>query len=134
MDQHYNTLRLDSSPFESICKIMPTWPQTEVRKHLATFLFRKNEEVNCPVSQLSGGEKARLAFAQIAAKTPQLLILDEIGNNLDLETRQHVIQVLRGFPGAMILISHDTDFLKQVGVCDCYTMNDSSISYECLLR
>jgi ATPase subunit of ABC transporter with duplicated ATPase domains len=101
---------------------------------LATFLFRKNEEVNCPVSQLSGGEKARLAFAQIAAKTPQLLILDEIGNNLDLETRQHVIQVLRGFPGAMILISHDTDFLKQVGVCDCYTMNDSSISYECLLR
>ena len=86
---------------------MPNWDQLSIRQHLVNFLFRKNEEVNATVHQLSGGEKARLSLAQIAAKTPKLLILDEVTNNLDLETREHMIQVLREFPGAMIIISHD---------------------------
>jgi ATPase subunit of ABC transporter with duplicated ATPase domains len=45
-----------------------------------------------------------------------LLILDEITNNLDLETRGHVIEVLKNYPGAMIVISHDADFLEEIGV------------------
>jgi ATPase subunit of ABC transporter with duplicated ATPase domains len=69
-----------------------------------------------------GGEKARLALAQIAAKTPNLLILDEIANNLDLETRDHVIQVLLEYPGAMIVISHDQDFLKAIDIKDIYSV------------
>lgn len=44
------------------------------------------------------------------------LILDEISNNLDLETKEHIIQVLRAYPGAMIVISHDADFLEEIGV------------------
>lgn len=68
------------------------------------------------VAQLSGGEKARLSLAQIAARTPKLLILDEITNNLDLETRGHVIEVLKNYPGAMIVISHEADFLKEIGI------------------
>ena len=101
---------------ETITTLMPTWPHIEVRRHLNDFLFRKNEEVNALVSTLSGGEKARLSLAQIAAKTPKLLILDEITNNLDLETKDHVIQVLKSYPGAMIIISHDADFLEEIGV------------------
>jgi ATPase subunit of ABC transporter with duplicated ATPase domains len=81
-------------------------------------LFRKNEEVNAFVSTLSGGEKARLSLAQIAAKIPKLLILDEITNNLDLETKEHVAQVLRAYPGAMIIISHDADFLEESGISE----------------
>lgn len=65
----------------------------------------------------------RLYLAQIAAKTPKLLILDEITNNLDLETREHVIQVLKNFPGAIIVISHDEDFLKEIEVKDSYILN-----------
>jgi ATPase subunit of ABC transporter with duplicated ATPase domains len=65
---------------------------------------------------LSGGEICRLSLAQIAAISPKLLILDEITNNLDLETRQHVIEVLAGYPGAMIVISHDEEFLKQINI------------------
>jgi ATPase subunit of ABC transporter with duplicated ATPase domains len=53
----------------------------------------------------------------MAAKTPKLLILDEITNNLDLETYDHVIQILKAYPGAMIVISHDTHFLKEI-LCD----------------
>ncbi|MDP3385800.1 MAG: ATP-binding cassette domain-containing protein, partial [Eubacteriales bacterium] len=111
LDQHYSTLDPQKSVLETIYDLVPTWPHAELRRHLNDFLFRKNEEVNALVSTLSGGEKARLSLAQIAAKTPRLLILDEITNNLDFETRDHVIQVLTEYPGAMIVISHDEAFL-----------------------
>ena len=55
-----------------------------------------------------------MSLALIAAKPPQLLILDEITNNLDIETIDHVIQTLKNYPGAMIVISHDTNFIKEV--------------------
>jgi len=72
--------------------------------------------VNALVSTLSGGEKARLSLAQIAAKTPKLLILDELTNNLDLDTREHVIQVLREYPGSLIVITHDAQFLRAIEI------------------
>ncbi len=61
-------------------------------------------------------EKARLCLAQIAAKTPKLLMLDEITNNLDLETREHIIQILGQYPGCLLVISHDKDFLDSIGI------------------
>ena len=48
--------------------------------------------------------------------SPALLILDEVTNNLDIAMRRHVIDILRAFPGAMLLISHDRDFLRQLDV------------------
>jgi ATPase subunit of ABC transporter with duplicated ATPase domains len=60
----------------------------------------------------------------LAARTPKLLLLDEITNNLDLETRDHVIQVLRDYPGAMIMISHDEDFLKSIQVNSFYDIQN----------
>lgn len=120
LDQHYNTLSPQKSVLEHIQDLRPDWTHADIRKHLNEFLFRKNEEVQALISRLSGGEKARLTLAQIAAKTPRLLILDEMTNNLDIETRNHVIQVLRDYPGAMIVISHDDDFLKEIGVNNLY--------------
>jgi ATPase subunit of ABC transporter with duplicated ATPase domains len=122
LDQHYVTLSSDKSALECISELVPSWPHAEVRRHLNDFLFRKNEEVNAAVRLLSGGEKARLSLAQIAAKTPKLLMLDEITNNLDLETRQHIIEVLQEFPGSMIVISHDQDFLQRIGLTDVYSI------------
>lgn len=78
--------------------------------------------------QTSGGEKARLSLAHIAAKTPKLLILDEITNNLDLETKGHVIEVLKNYPGAMIVISHDAYFLKEIGVHHYLEIKNSILS------
>lgn len=122
LDQHYNTLNLNNSVLETISTLMPHWSHIEVRRHLNDFLFRKHEEVNAQVSILSGGERARLSLAQIAARTPKLLILDEITNNLDLETKGHVEQVLKAYPGAMMIISHDKDFLQKIGVQEKYDM------------
>ena len=76
--------------------------------------------MNALVSTLSGGERARLCLAQIAALTPKLLILDEVTNNLDLESRTHVIQVLKNYPGAILVISHDADFLEKIEIDDYY--------------
>ena len=116
LDQHYASLDPKATVLETLSHTMPTWSHSERRRHLNDFLFRKNEEVNCAIHHLSGGEKARLSLALIAAKPPKLLILDEVTNNLDLESRDHVIQVLRSYPGAIIVISHDTDFLGQLGI------------------
>lgn len=116
LDQHYGTLNPDKTVLENIAELVPHLSHTEIRRHLNDFLFRKNEEVIALVNTLSGGEKARLSLAQIAAKTPKLLILDEITNNLDLETKEHVIQVLRDYPAAMIVISHDGNFLEEIGI------------------
>jgi ATPase subunit of ABC transporter with duplicated ATPase domains len=72
------------------------------------------------VSVLSGGERARLLLAKIAIKTPKLLLLDEITNNIDLETKEHVIQVLKEYPGAIIIVSHDSAFLEEINICNRY--------------
>ena len=113
LDQHYGNLK-DETVLDCISDHVPSWSHADIRKHLNDFLFRKNEEVQAPVNTLSGGEKARLSLALIAAKIPRLLILDEVTNNLDIETRDHVLQILQGYPGAMIVISHDQDFLDQL--------------------
>jgi ATPase subunit of ABC transporter with duplicated ATPase domains len=113
LDQHYGNLDPEKSAVEIISEANPTWSHAEIRRHLNDFLFRKNEEVNAPAKNLSGGERARLSLAKIAAHPPKLLILDEITNNIDLETQDHVAEILREYPGAMILISHDDDFLNE---------------------
>lgn len=128
LDQHYGTLSPEKTVLETIQDLVPKWPHGEVRRHLNDFLFRKNEEVEALVATLSGGEKARLSLAQISAKTPKLLILDEITNNLDLETRDHVIQVLKEYPGALIVISHDRDFLSKLNITHICQIRDGSIS------
>jgi len=125
LDQHYGTLESHKTVLETINDLVPTWTHADIRRHLNDFLFRKNEEVNALIRTLSGGEKARLSLAQIAAKTPKLLILDEITNNLDLETRDHVIQVLTAYPGAIIVVSHDEDFLKSINVTHFYNINQA---------
>ena len=124
LDQHYSTLDEKKTVLDIMQDYVSNWSHAEIRKHLNDFLFRKNEEINTPVVSLSGGEKARLSLALIAAITPKLLILDEITNNLDLETRDHVIQVLKDYPGAMIVISHDADFLESIQITSHYFIHN----------
>ena len=123
------------SPFEScatyiqhIQDLRPDWTKIEARRHLNDFLFRKNEEVMQIAANLSGGEKARLSLSMIASKTPRLLILDEITNNLDLETKEHVIQVLKQYPGAMIIVSHERDFLEVIDIDHVCTITDCRLN------
>jgi ATPase subunit of ABC transporter with duplicated ATPase domains len=84
---------------------------------LARFLFR-GDTVHKPAIALSGGERLRAALACVlsAAQPPQLLLLDEPTNHLDLPSLANLEQALRGYTGALLVISHDRDFLDAVGV------------------
>ncbi|ACC97842.1 ATPase components of ABC transporters with duplicated ATPase domains [Elusimicrobium minutum Pei191] len=125
LDQHYKNLNPDKTVFETVGELLPGFTHAQVRDFLNDFLFRKQEEVNSKVSVLSGGEKARLSLAVISAKTPKLLILDEITNNVDLETKNHIIQALNEYPAAVIAVSHEPDFLNKIGIIRYYDISKS---------
>jgi ATPase subunit of ABC transporter with duplicated ATPase domains len=115
LDQHYAGLPCGVTVLGALRQVVPDWPLNRLRHFLGDFLFRADEAVRADVATLSGGERARLTLACLAARPPALLILDEMTNNLDLATRRHVIEALRDYPGAMMLISHDEPFLQELG-------------------
>lgn len=127
IDQHYSGLDNESTSVELLQQLMPNWSHAEIRNHLNTFLLRKNQEVNLAVKYLSGGEKVRLNLALIAAHPPKLLILDEITNNIDLETKEHLIQVLCEYPGSMILICHDQNFVDSIAIDSYYVIENTQL-------
>jgi ATPase subunit of ABC transporter with duplicated ATPase domains len=127
LDQHYQTLIPELSVLDNLARLVPDWTMTKLRRHLNDFLFHGDHVVHTQVSLLSGGEKARLTLAGIAALTPPLLILDEVTNNLDIETRDHMIQVLENYPGAMIVISHDENFLQSIRINDYYRIDGDQL-------
>lgn len=87
----------------------------QIREELARFHFR-GDLVNQSVDQLSGGERFRVTLAQIllARPAPQLLILDEPSNNLDLQSVEQLLTALSDFRGALIVSSHDSSFLEKL--------------------
>ncbi|KTC86824.1 ABC transporter ATP-binding protein Uup [Legionella brunensis] len=129
LDQHYQNLHADKTVLEMVSSNMSHATNIELRKHLNDFLFRKNEEVETQIKYLSGGEMARLSLCCIAASPPTLLIMDEMTNNLDLETREHVIQVLKSYPGALVVISHDIDFLHAIHIETTYQIHQGQIKW-----
>ena len=124
LDQHYANLAPELSAVEIIADTAPQWTTAEIRNHLNSFLLRKNEEVLIPCKYLSGGELVRLSLATIAANPPVLLLLDEITNNLDIETKQHVLTVLNNYPGAYLLICHEEEFVAQLNLDYTYQIKN----------
>ena len=78
---------------------------------------------------LSGGEKTKLALAQLVAGHHNLLLLDEPTNNLDPPSRESVAHALRGWPGTMILVSHDTEFVTELAPDRVLLMPDGTLDY-----
>ena len=128
LDQHYSNLNPELTVFETIQKAAPAWNDMEIRKHLNDFLFITQVAVYNVIANLSGGEKARLSLAQIAAHSPYLLLLDEITNNIDLETREHLIKVLIQYPGTIILVSHDPEFVSELEIDSIYEIKNGELT------
>lgn len=116
LDQHYSALPNDKTVIGYLETLEPHFTHAEWRHFLNQFLFRKNDEVYRPIRFLSGGEKARLSLAAIALKRPKLLILDEVTNNIDLTTKTHITQILKTYSGALLIISHEADFIRAIDV------------------
>ncbi|AYG61073.1 ABC-F family ATP-binding cassette domain-containing protein [Rhizobium jaguaris] len=86
--------------------------QRHVTGYMKEFLFQP-EQARTPIKNLSGGERARLMLARILSRPTNLLILDEPTNDLDIETLDLLQEIVAGFNGTVILVSHDRDFLDR---------------------
>ena len=86
--------------------------QRHVVSYMKDFLFQP-EQARTPIKELSGGERARLMLARVLSRPANLLILDEPTNDLDMETLDLLQELVAGFSGTVILVSHDRDFLDK---------------------
>ncbi len=86
--------------------------QKHVTGYMKEFLFAP-EQARTPIAKLSGGERARLILARILARSSNLLVLDEPTNDLDMETLDLLQEIVSNYPGTVILVSHDRDFLDR---------------------
>lgn len=86
--------------------------QRHVVSYMKDFLF-KPEQARTPIRELSGGERARLILARVLARPANLLVLDEPTNDLDMETLELLQELVAGFAGTVLLVSHDRDFLDR---------------------
>ncbi|NDV01545.1 ABC-F family ATP-binding cassette domain-containing protein [Pseudoroseicyclus tamaricis] len=94
-------------------QVMVRGQPRHVVSYLKDFLFDE-AQARAPVGSLSGGEKARLLLARIMARESNVLVLDEPTNDLDIETLDLLQEVLGDYPGTVILVSHDRDFIDRV--------------------
>ncbi|MEN3265898.1 ABC-F family ATP-binding cassette domain-containing protein [Pseudonocardia sp.] len=105
--QEHDTLDLDATVWENVRHASPDTPEQQLRTLLGSFMF-SGDQLQQPAGTLSGGEKTRLALAGLVSSAANVLLLDEPTNNLDPASREQVLDALRHFAGAVILVTHDS--------------------------
>ena len=110
-----NIDRLDPnlSIYEELQKYAPTMSQTDVRKICGNMMFSGTLS-NKKIEILSGGEKSRVMLGKILLKPANLLLLDEPTNHLDMESGESLMEAIKQFQGAVIMVSHNEHFLKEI--------------------
>jgi len=117
LDQRREDLNLDDTLAHYLTDgrgetLLVNGEQRHVTGYMKEFLFQP-EQARTPIRNLSGGERARLMLARILSRPTNLLILDEPTNDLDIETLDLLQEIVAGFAGTVLLVSHDRDFLDR---------------------
>jgi ATP-binding cassette subfamily F protein uup len=118
LDQHRDSLAPNTTVADALTggsgdTVMVNGAPKHVVSYMKDFLF-STEQARTPLRKLSGGERGRLMLAQALAKQSNLLVLDEPTNDLDMETLDVLEDMLGDYPGTVLLISHDRDFLDRL--------------------
>ena len=112
---------------DAIWNQYPRFTELEVRSHLARFGYR-GEEVFKDCAQLSGGELARLRFAEMALERPNLMFLDEPTNHLDIYMRESLTEALAAYTGTLLLVTHDRYLMQALG-CPILYLEDGKANF-----
>ncbi|MDH6515240.1 ATPase subunit of ABC transporter with duplicated ATPase domains [Streptomyces sp. SAI-124] len=117
LPQRLDVLDGELSVAENVARLAPGATDNRVRARLARFLFR-GARADQQASTLSGGERFRAALAalMLAEPAPQLLMLDEPTNNLDIASVRQLTSALESYEGALVVAGHDLPFLKSIGI------------------
>ena len=125
-NQHfYNDLPHDMSPIEYVSLQSTKSKIDEVRKLLGASGL-EGEAHSRKIETLSGGQKARVYFAGLVISQPDILLLDEPTNHLDMETTEGLMDGIKYFPGAVVIVSHDLEFLEELGT-DVWLIEDQQV-------
>ena len=112
---------------DAIWNQYPRFTELDVRSHLARFGYR-GEEVFKDCATLSGGELARLRFAELALERPNLLFLDEPTNHLDIYMRESLTRALAAYTGTLLLVTHDRYLMQTLG-CPILYLEDGKATF-----
>ena len=120
-DQRMAEINSNKTIYDDFSEAFPELTVTEVRNALGAFMFT-GDEVFKEINMLSGGEKVRLALCKILKKGPNVLILDEPTNHMDIVGRETLENMLKEYNGTIIFVSHDRFFVKKIA--------DSILAFE----
>lgn len=130
---YYSQIRDDlnekNTVFDEIYDAYPSPTPTEIRNSLAAFLFF-GEDVFKPISELSGGEKARISILKLMLSGANFLLLDEPTNHLDIESREALEQALSDYEGTMFAVSHDRYFINRLARKIIYMESGRTVVYD----
>lgn len=115
-DQQMALLDSNKTVIDDFSEEFPNLTTTEIRNSLASFMFF-GEDVFKEVNMLSGGEKVRLQLCKILKKCPNLLILDEPTNHMDIIGKESLESLLKAYNGTVIFVSHDRFFVNKIADC-----------------
>lgn len=112
-DQQMAMYTSNKTVLDDFCDEYPNLTETEARNALGAFLF-SGDDVFKNVNMLSGGEKVRLALCKILKTRPNVLVLDEPTNHMDIVGKETLESMLKDYKGTLIFVSHDRYFVKKV--------------------
>jgi ATP-binding cassette subfamily F protein 3 len=112
-DQTQSDLHSTKTILNELWDEHPTTPEVDIRTVLGSFLF-SGEDVEKPITLLSGGEKARVALAKLAMDHDNFLILDEPTNHLDIDSKEVLENALIDYEGTILFVSHDRYFINRI--------------------
>jgi ATP-binding cassette subfamily F protein 3 len=119
----------ERTPFLILQDAYPRWTAPQIRTYLGSYNFRE-DQVFQAIHSLSGGEKARLVLSLLASQKPHLIILDEPTNHLDIDMRQALTLALQTYEGAVVIISHDRNFLNSNVTSFFYVNHGTATVYD----